>query len=52
MQDTIDWKHVTLLNKKNEWKGSELSAKSTGKGLYKVFKDVVNELKNALPNLV
>ena len=31
----------------NEWNGEELSAKITGKALYKVFKAVVNELNNA-----
>ena len=35
----------------NEWKGAELSENSMGKGLHKVFKAVVNELNNALPNL-
>ena len=31
---------------KYEWKGAELSAKNTGKGLHKLFKTVVNYLKN------
>ena len=35
----------------NEWKGAEISAKSTGKVLHKTFKAVVNKLKNALPTL-
>ena len=35
----------------NEWKGSELSEKRMGKGLHKLFKEFVNELKNALPPL-
>ena len=37
---------------KSEWKGSEISAKSMDKGLYKFFRDVVNELYNSLPTLV
>ena len=36
----------------NEWKVAELSAKIMVKGLHKIFKAVVNELNNALPNLV
>ena len=36
----------------NGWKGAELSSKSTGKCLQKFFKDVLNELKNAMHNLV
>ena len=36
---------------KNEWKGTELPAKNMGKGLYKLFKAVVNELNNKLPKL-
>ena len=36
----------------SEWKGEELSAKIIGKGLHKVFKAVVNKLKNPLPTLV
>ena len=35
----------------NEWKVSELSEKSMVKCLHKLFKTVVNELNNALPNL-
>ena len=35
----------------NEWKGAELSEKIMGKVLHKLFKDVVNELRNAFPNL-
>ena len=35
----------------NEQKGAEIPEKSTGKGLHKVYKDVVNELNNAFPNL-
>ena len=34
-----------------EWKGEKLSEKRVGKGLYKVFKAVVNELKNSFPTL-
>ena len=30
---------------------TEIPAKIIGKGLHKNFKDVVNELNNALPNL-
>ena len=37
---------------KNECKVEELSANSMVKGLHKFFKAVVNELNNALPNLV
>ena len=36
----------------NDWKETELSAKNNGKGLHKVFKVVVNQLNNPLPNLV
>ena len=36
---------------KSECKGAEISAKSMGKGLHKVFKVVVNELNNSLPTL-
>ena len=36
---------------KSERKGVELSAKSTGKGLNKVFKDIVNELNNSIHDL-
>ena len=32
---------------KNEWKISELSENNTGKGLHKIFKAVVNELKDS-----
>ena len=35
----------------NEWKVLELSLKSMGKGLHKVFKAVVKKLKNEFPNL-
>ena len=35
----------------NEWKGAELSEKIMGKVLHKLFKDVVNELRHAFPNL-
>ena len=35
----------------NERKGKELSEKSTGKVLHRVFKAVVNELNNTLPHL-
>ena len=37
---------------RSEWKGVELSEKRMGKGLHKLFKDVVNELNNPLPTLV
>ena len=36
----------------SEWKGEELTARIIGKGLHKVFKAVVNKLKNPLPTLV
>ena len=36
---------------KNEWKVTELSAKRMEKRLLKLFKAVVNELKNELPTL-
>ena len=36
---------------KGEWKEEELSEKIMGKGLHKLFKDFVNELKNSLPTL-
>ena len=35
----------------NEWKWAKLSEKSIGKGLHKVFKNVVNELNNSLTTL-
>ena len=35
----------------NEWKGAEVSAKDMGKGLHKVFKDVVNTPNNSLTTL-
>ena len=35
----------------SEWKGEELSEKSMGKVLHKVFKAVVNEINNELPTL-
>ena len=35
----------------NECKGAELSDKSMGKVLHKVFKAVVNEINNELPTL-
>ena len=36
---------------KAEWKGALLSMKNMGKGLHKVFKDVVNEISQILPIL-
>ena len=36
---------------KSERKGVELSAKSIGKGLKRVFKDIVNELNNSIQDL-
>ena len=36
----------------NKWKGLELSAKSIGRVLHKLFKAIVNELDNSLPTLV
>ena len=36
----------------NEWKVAQLSAKSMGNFLHKVFNAVVNELNNSLPNLL
>ena len=36
---------------KNERKVSERLAKSMGKGLHKLFKAIVNELKNEFPTL-
>ena len=41
-----------IRQEQSEWKGSELSTKRMVKSLRKVFKDVVNELKNSLPTLV
>ena len=35
----------------NYWKGAELPAKSMGKSLHKLFKDIVNELMNTLSTL-
>ena len=35
----------------NEWKGQKISEKIMDKGLHKIFKEVVNKLKNAFPNL-
>ena len=32
-----------------EWKGTLLSTQDLGKGLHKVFKDVVNDISQALP---
>ena len=37
---------------KSECKGAELSANNMGKGLYKVFKKMANELNNSLSTLV
>ena len=34
-----------------EWKGALLSIKNTIKGLHKVFRDVVNQISQALPIL-
>ena len=34
-----------------EWKGVLLSMRNIGKGLYKVFKAVVNEISQVLPLL-
>ena len=34
-----------------EWKGELLSMRNMGKGLHKVFKAVVNDISQALPNL-
>ena len=36
---------------KNDWKGSELSAKRMGKVLHKVFKAVLDYLNNSFPTL-
>ena len=36
----------------NEWKGAELSYKSMEMLLHNVFKDVLNELNNALPTFI
>ena len=36
----------------DECKGEELKSKTMGKGLHKLSKTFVNELKNPLPNLV
>ena len=44
--------HDCIKQSQNEWKWSELSANSMGKGLHKFFKAVVNELNNAFPTLV
>ena len=44
--------HDHIRQTKNQWKRTELSENSMGKGLHKLFKDVVNELNNALPNFV
>ena len=33
----------------SDWKGAYLSAKKIGKGLHKVFQDVVNKLIHSLP---
>ena len=50
MQEMIDLKYVTVLDKhKMWWKGAEISSKSMGKGLHKVFNSVVKEQNNALP---
>ena len=38
-------------NNQGEWKAAELSAESTGKGLNKVFKVLVNKLKNSFSTL-
>ena len=43
--------HERIRQTQGEWKGLELSAKRVGKGLHKIFKAVVNELKNLLPIL-
>ena len=44
--------HDRIRQTQNEWKGSEISAKSMSKVLHKIFKDVVDELKSLLYNLV
>ena len=36
---------------KMEWKGALLSTINIGKGLYKFFKAVVNDISQVLPNL-
>ena len=50
-RDTILQIHDHIRQGKSERKGVELSAKSTRKGLNKVFKDIVNELNNSIHNL-
>ena len=35
----------------SKWKGAEISSKMMGKGLHSVFKAIVKELNNSLPDL-
>ena len=50
-RDTILKINDHIRQGKSERKGVELSAKSTGKGLNKVFKDIVNKLNNSIQDL-
>ena len=40
-----------ISQEQGEWKGTELSVKIIWKGLHKVFKANLNELKSSLPDL-
>ena len=50
VRDAIFKIYDRIRQTKNQWKGAEISAKSMGKVLHKVLKDVINELNNAFPN--